>query len=100
VRTAAPRLVLAGTTQLPATIVTVIADSAPDRILASSVGADETGPIRVYGTDWEDWLLVRGFAGAGAGSLESDALLAAWRHRDGTFVADGRVGGTFQRQRN
>jgi hypothetical protein len=95
VKTAAPRLVLSGNMDLPAVVVTVLADAVPEPLhVSSEVSAG--GPIRVAGRDWADSVIAQGLGAGIHGALHSDALLAAWRDVGGRWVADGHVGGTFQ----
>ena len=96
-RTAAPRLVLGAYLQLPATIVCIISDSAPQPLDVSSVAMTTPGPIRIAGGGWTDWVLVKGLGDGSAHGLDTDGLAGAWTHGDGRFAADGHVGGTFQR---
>jgi hypothetical protein len=97
VKTPAPRLVLAASMTLPATIVSIVTDAASDGIQVSR-GPDESGaPVRIGGGDWEDWLAVRGHDPGGSHALETDGVIGAWSREGEAFVADGTVGGTFQR---
>jgi len=91
VKTAAPRLVLAGRVRLPTTIVTVITDLVPELIDVSSA-TDAPGPLCVSNGNWSDWVLVKGYGDGSAYGLQTDGLAAAWIHRDGKFIADGQVG--------
>ena len=94
VKTPAARVVLAASMTLPATIVTIITDAAPDDV---DVSRESGGPVRIGGADWEDWLTVRGLDPGGSHALETDGLIGAWRREGEASVADGTVGGTFQR---
>jgi hypothetical protein len=92
VKTPAPRLVLSARLALPATIVSVIADSG--RAAAVTRPAGDRGPIVVAGEGWTDWLIVPGVAEDGR--FQTDALAAAWTAMAGGEREDGRLGGSFQ----
>jgi hypothetical protein len=94
VKTPAPRLVLAGSVATPVTVVTVLADVAPQRLSLRFADAGKVGPIRVAGCGWADWVVATGLGDGAAHGLQSDALLAAWREDNGRFIPDGRVGGS------
>jgi hypothetical protein len=96
VKAAAPRLVLAGNVALPASIVTVFADTIPERLGVSCSPTSGPSPIVISGCDWADWLVVQGLGDGSAYALETDALVGAWTYHNGRLAADGRIGGTFQ----
>ena len=96
VKTAAPRLVVAGRSRLPATVVTIIADAGEAGPEVAAASPDGSGPIVVSGRGWIDWLLVKGVDRGSGHALETDALAAAWVQRGEQCQPDGRIGGTFQ----
>jgi hypothetical protein len=89
---AAPRLVLAATTDVPVTFVTILADP------GVSVRAEtDPGAIVVSGEGWTESLGVRGLGERRTDRLQTDGWVAVWRHEGEQLVPDGRIGGTYQR---
>jgi hypothetical protein len=89
-------LVLAAPLECPTTIVSILGDR--DRIVdVAEMQESAQRMIRISGSDWTDCLWVKGYGDDSARGLDTDGLAAVWRHEQGNFVADGHVGGTFQR---
>jgi hypothetical protein len=97
VKAPAPRLVLAASLEVPAVLISVVSDLPPDGSPVPAVSAPSAGQIRIAGAGWTEWLLVNTKGQSAADGLQSDAHVAAWVETTGGLVADGRVGGTFQR---
>jgi hypothetical protein len=97
VKTPAPRLVVSAAMTLPATVVSVLADTSPGGRAGVTATAEAPGLIRVSGPDWDDWLTIGTLDRPSSPVLETDGLLGAWSRQGDRFTADGTVGGTFQR---
>jgi hypothetical protein len=87
VKLAAPRLVLATRTSVPATFITILLDRSRQVLEATR---DQKGVIRVDGEGWSERLTVHGLSD---GPEQKDGvLLAAWRDDGGRQVLDGKIG--------
>jgi hypothetical protein len=83
-------LVLSSRVDLPVALVTVIADTVPERLRVLFPHAQDSA-MRVTGNGWKEEIVAAGIGAESDARLRNDALLAAWSEQHGQLVEDGRV---------